>query len=334
MRRRVLAVTVTAAVLVAGCAGQPSAEPEPSRTVVAKAVDPPPTAETAEAAAPESGSREERSRERADHQDLPRPKRDRGARRQRGSRILSAASRASFERLAAGLGGRHGLAVSGVGFGRPVEQVGLDDAVAWSTAKVPVAMAVIDAGGQATHSRDLSAAIIASDNAAAEALWSSLGTPEEAAAAATAALRQAGDQRTRVESRRLRGGLTAFGQTAWALTDQARFVAGMPCTASGQVVLGIMSQVTASQRWGLGTVGTDPAFKGGWGPGSAPGQGGGYLDRQMGIVSVDGKPLAVAIASIPADGSHETGTRALTEIARWLAAHANVSEQPAQAVCG
>jgi hypothetical protein len=53
----------------------------------------------------------------------------------------------------------------------------------------------------------------------------------------------------------------------------------------------------------------------------------------MGIVTIAGKPLAVAIASVAADGSHEGATRALTEIARWLTSHANVTVQPAQAAC-
>jgi hypothetical protein len=43
---------------------------------------------------------------------------------------------------------------------------------------------------------------------------------------------------------------------------------------------------------------------------------GGYLDRQMGVMVIRGKPLAVTIAAKPADGSHGTGTRNLTAIAR------------------
>ena len=107
----------------------------------------------------------------------------------------------------------------------------------------------------------------------------------------------------------------------------------MPCTAAGVEVLGLMGQVVGGQQWGLGATGPEAQFKGGWGPGSRPGVGGGFLDRQLGIVTVDGKPLAVSIATVPADGSHESGTRNLTEIARWLTEHASVGAQPDAPSC-
>ncbi len=88
-----------------------------------------------------------------------------------------------------------------------------------------------------------------------------------------------------------------------------------------------------AQRWGLGAAGVDAQLKGGWGPGSQPGVAGGDFDRQMGVITVAGKPLAVAIADAPADGSHDTGTRNLTSIARWLVAHADVRALPARASC-
>ena len=72
----------------------------------------------------------------------------------------------------------------------------------------------------------------------------------------------------------------------------------------------------------------DRQLKGGWGPGSQPGVSGGYLDRQMGVVTVGGRKLAVAIASAPSDGSHTTGTSNLTAIARWLVAHADAKGLP------
>jgi hypothetical protein len=252
----------------------------------------------------------------------------------REDRILSAADRTSFERLGAALGGQHGLAVSALGSNQPVERVGtVRSAVAWSTGKVPVAMAVIAAGQAQAEQQDLTRAITASDNAAATRLWSGLGGGATAAQAATEQLRQAGDQRTQVEHRSLRAGYTPFGQTRWALVDQARFTAGLGCSSAGPEVLRLMNQVVAGQRWGLGAIGVDARFKGGWGPGSEPGVPGGYLDRQMGVITIDGKSLAVAIASRPQDGSHETGTRDLTAIARWLAAHANVSTVEAEPSC-
>jgi hypothetical protein len=94
-----------------------------------------------------------------------------------------------------------------------------------------------------------------------------------------------------------------------------------------------MGEVVGGQRWGLGSAGARAELKGGWGPGAQPGAGGGYLDRQMGVVTIDGKPLAVSVASRPADGSHETATANLTAIARWLVAHADVSRVPRRARC-
>jgi hypothetical protein len=248
--------------------------------------------------------------------------------------IFSEADRASFGRLAATLSGDQGLAVSPLGRGHRVERLGaIRTAVAWSTSKVPVAMAVIAEGGQAAQQANLRQAITASDNAAAERLWSSLGGGQSAAGAADQQLREAGDTRTSVEYRSLRGGYTPFGQTSWALTDQARFTAGLGCSDAGRRVLGLMGQVVAGQRWGLGSAGVDAQFKGGWGPGASPGAGGGFLDRQMGVLRIHGKPLAVTVATRPADGSHETGTRNLTKIARWVVAHADVSGLSATPDC-
>lgn len=249
-----------------------------------------------------------------------------------GGAIFSPEAQASFEQLAGSLSGTVGIAASGVGSGQQVEQLGpLQDGVAWSTSKVPVAMAAINAG--VANDGDLSAAITASDNAAATNLWNALGGGERAAAAATDELRAGGDASTTVESRTLRSGYTPFGQTDWPLADQVVFTAGMSCTAPGQQVLSLMGQVISAHRWGLGSIGDPVQIKGGWGPGSSPGADGGYLDRQMGIVTIDGKPLAVAIAALPSDGSHESGTSELTTLARWVAEHASTAGLPAQAHC-
>ena len=41
----------------------------------------------------------------------------------------------------------------------------------------------------------------------------------------------------------------------------------------------------------------------------------------------------VAIASAPSNGTHESGTQALTTIARWLVSHADVKHVPASPSC-
>ena len=68
-------------------------------------------------------------------------------------------------------------------------------------------------------------AITESDNRASEQLWSGLGDPAEAARQVQGVIAEGGDTATVVESRRLRRGFTAFGQTQWTLQRQARFAA-------------------------------------------------------------------------------------------------------------
>jgi hypothetical protein len=194
---------------------------------------------------------------------------------------------------------------------------------------VPVAMAAIAAG--VARSTDLRKAITASDNAAAERLWAGLGGGHLAAAAATAQLRAAGERRTDVQSRRVRPGYSAIGQTNWALVDQARFTAGMACSPAGARVLRLMGAVVDEQRWGLGLPGRGAQFKGGWGPGVTPGTADGWLDRQMGVLKIRGRRVAVTLLTDA--GDHATGTRNLTSLARWVTSHANTAGLPPTTGC-
>lgn len=226
---------------------------------------------------------------------------------------------ASFAALEQELGGTSGIAVAAVGPRAEPSTVGtLRHGSAWSTMKVPVAMATVAAGAGASD--DMARAITASDNEAAERLWSSLGPPAQAGPVVERQLAAAGDTRTRVQTERIRPEFTAFGQTDWTLGQQARFVAGMKCVPSAAPVLELMGRVESDQRWGLGTVDSSARFKGGWGPGPD----GHYLVRQMGIVTIHDVPVSIAIATKPTDGSFESGTRNLTRIAQWVRSHLNV----------
>jgi hypothetical protein len=51
------------------------------------------------------------------------------------------------------------------------------------------------------------------------------------------------------------------------------------------------------------------------------------------VLSINGRPVAVAIATNPADNSHGTATRNLTAIARWLVEHAHTARLPRHADC-
>ena len=190
-------------------------------------------------------------------------------------------------------------------------------------------MAAIDA--RVGSPGDLQQAITVSDNAAAERLWDALGTGPGASHAADRELRAAGDVHTITEARRLRPGFTEFGQTFWRLDDQVRFVAGLGCVPSGRRLLSLMGRIVPGERWGLGSAGVPARFKGGWGPGIAPGQGDGWLERQMGIVTVRGRPLAVTIAS--ADTSHAVATRTLTALARWVVSVVATTRLPRSPSC-
>jgi hypothetical protein len=335
-RRLCTVAALAAASVLAGCGAQHGGASEIARPVAPPALVTAPSVPASPATKPRKPASESTGGAQATKQaSAGRPNVPTARKADGRPRILSPADRASFDRLASSLSGQEGLAVSAIGVGRAVERIGsIRSAVAWSTSKVPVAMAVMAGGGAQAQQDSLSRAITASDNVSAERLWSSLGGGQTAAAAADEQLRAGGDSHTQIEYRSLRGaGFTPFGQTNWALSDQVRFTAGLPCSQAGAQALGLMNDVVAGQRWGLGAAGVEAQLKGGWGPGSRPGVSGGYLDRQMGVMVIHGKPPAVTIAAQPADGSHGTGTRNLTAIARWVVAHADVSRLPALPDC-
>lgn len=162
--------------------------------------------------------------------------------------------------------------------------------VAWSTIKVPLAVAALRR--DPARARNLVVkAITESDNHASERLWLQLGEPTDAARQVQAVVNECGDTTTVVESQRIRQGFTAFGQTQWALVDQARFAAHLPNIPGATEVVDLMRQLVADQRWGLAAKGF--AAKGGWGPGARSG----YLVRQFGILPTDSGPAGVALAA-------------------------------------
>jgi hypothetical protein len=259
------------------------------------------------------------------------PRRHRGRLPRRPAPFPSAADRASFRRLEHSLGGSSGVAVAAVGGSSPIAALGgWRSGVAWSTIKPVVAMAVTAARIDDTQARaDMRLAITSSDNAAAERLWRRLGDDATAAAATGDQLVALGDHATRVPSQRLRPEFTVFGQTTWSLARQVRATAAMPCLPAGRRVLALMRDIAADQRWGLGSLGRPAAFKGGWGPDPA----GAYLVRQTGVLELDGRQIAVALASRPADGSFASGIRNIGVLARWMARRA-AGRVPATRGCG
>ncbi len=219
---------------------------------------------------------------------------------------------AEFGVLESAAGGPIGVALVPVGGGPPIVLGTWTSGVAWSTVKVPMAVAALRNGGDAVLA-DAAAAIERSDNAAADALWVSLGDSATAGAAVEAVLRQGGDSATTIGRERVRPEFSAFGQTEWSTQDQATFAAGLSCIPDAQPVVEMMNNVVPEQQWGLGQL-SDAAFKGGWGPRVD----GGYVVRQVGIVTTVAGRVGVAIAAQPDSGLFSDGTAMLDAVGGWL----------------
>jgi hypothetical protein len=222
--------------------------------------------------------------------------------------IVKSVLEKSFRELSGSLPATVGVAIVSA-TRRPVSLGAWSSGVAWSTSKVPLAIAAVRAG---SASRDqLFGTIARSDNAAAEELWSQLGDP--AAQLVQSVIREAGDPTTVVESRRLRDEYTPFGQTVWSLADQARFAAGLSRVAGAVEILELMRSLSVEHRWGLAAKGF--AAKGGWGPGVS----GDYLVRQFAVVS---GTAGVALAAEVGNGGYQAGVDVVNALADWIAAEA------------
>jgi hypothetical protein len=218
----------------------------------------------------------------------------------------------NFDRLAAKVTAQSatvGIAIAAPGRSEVYSLGPWSAGVAWSTIKVPLAVAALRADCRNAEPLVVKA-ITESDNPASEALWSQLAEPADAARLVQAVLEAAGDSVTVVESRRLRAGFTAFGQTQWSLEGQARFAANLGAVPEARMVVDLMRNLVAGQRWGLAAKGF--AAKGGWGPGSHSD----YLVRQFGIVPVAAGHLGVALA-VEAH-TFEDGVHVIDQLVEWL----------------
>lgn len=231
------------------------------------------------------------------------------------------AMESDFAALQDRLSAQIGIAFAPVGNPGQITTMGAwSSGPAWSTIKVPLSMALLrENGGVVTG--NMRAAITASDNGAAQAIWEELGAHQTAADKVGAVLADAGET-VAVNPEVTRPGFSAFGQTTWSLADQVRFLAHSACTPGEQPVLDLMGEVISGQRWGLGTL-DGARLKGGWGPGTD----GLYLVRQYGLIPGPTGDVAVAIAAVPNSGAFGDGTAVLSEMGAWLAEH--LSELPA-----
>ena len=221
-----------------------------------------------------------------------------------------------FASFAADLNAKAGIVVRALGTGpEPVTGGDWSTGTAWSTIKVPLAIAALRETDPPQATDAMRAAITQSDNDAAESIWQSLGDPPAAAKKVEAVLAEAGAPTT-VESRKVRPEFTAFGQTTWSLNDQATFLSSAACDPKNQPIMDLMGQISPDQSWGLGEI-AGTKFKGGWGPSLE----GSYLVRQLGVIPVRDGFAVVAVAVEPNSGSFDDGTLDLTQIATWLQQH-------------
>jgi hypothetical protein len=222
--------------------------------------------------------------------------------------IVTRALEASFEKLSGTLAARVGIAVA-----QTTGDYSLgpwSTGIAWSTIKVPLAIAALRSDLPRVNDLVVKA-ITKSDNAAAERLWGELGEPAQAARRVRAVIEESGDSATAVESRRVRPGFTAFGQTQWPLDRQARFAARLPGMPEADTVIELMRRLTARQCWGLAARGI--AAKGGWGPGSTARS---YLVRQFGLIPRQSGHVGVALAAEAR--TFKTGVDVVNQLADWL----------------
>jgi hypothetical protein len=225
----------------------------------------------------------------------------------------------AFASLAAELDAKVGIVVRPVGAGpAPVTAGEWSTGVAWSTIKVPLAIAGLRATDPPEATEAMRAAITLSDNDAAESIWQGLGDPATAAKKVEAVLAESGAPAT-VESQKVRPEFTAFGQTTWSLNDQATFLSSAACDPRNQPVIDLMAQIAPDQRWGLGQI-PGAEFKGGWGPSPD----GNYLVRQFGVIPVNDGLAVVAVAVEPNSGAFGDGTEELSRITAWLQEHTDL----------
>ncbi len=224
---------------------------------------------------------------------------------------------AEFTQLQSKLPGQVGLALMPVGGGRMTIYGDWTSGIAWSTMKVPLAVAALRHDTDASILEEVEAAITVSDNDAAYALWESLGDNAEAAQAVQDVLDEAGDATTGVGAPRTRLDDTSFGGTEWTLANQVRFASRLPCLPDTEAVTKLMGEITPEQSWGLGLL-DGAEYKGGWGPDDETGV---YTVRQFGLVPIGSGRLAVALAAQADSGTFEDTTALLDALAALVGRH-------------
>src|SRR5699024_3069601 len=153
---------------------------------------------------------------------------------------------------------------------------------AWSTIKVPIAIAALRDGADEEL---VDAAIKESDNDAARALWNKVEWTEGNAQESIETLLKDFDSEVEMND--------AFGMSTWKVKDQARFASRLGCVPEADYVYDAMRDIVDWQKWGLAGL-EDVHSKGGWGLDDEDGE---YTSRQIGVMPVDGGNIGIAISA-------------------------------------
>lgn len=142
---------------------------------------------------------------------------------------------------------------------------------AWSTIKVPIAIAALRDGAPEEL---VDSAIKESDNDAAYTLWQQVEWAEGSAQESIEALLNDFESNVEMEQ--------AFGMSTWKVKDQARFASRLGCVPEFEYVYEAMQDIVDWQQWGLATL-EGVHSKGGWGLDDTNGV---YTSRQLGVMPV------------------------------------------------
>jgi len=183
----------------------------------------------------------------------------------------------------------------------------ITDFPAYSTGKVPLAIAALRQSPALAG--DATAAITASDNEAADRLWSALGG-WQATGKVNQVLRDAG-------SSTVNPGWWAM--PSWTIADQAAFFAAIPCVDKGPEVEAMMGNVVGYQRWAFGNI-PGAKIKGGWLPEN------GYSLRQGAILPVGDGWVGASVAVRSPDNNFNRASDAATRAAEKLRPLLDASE--------
>ncbi|MER0088232.1 hypothetical protein ABRP86_05710 [Corynebacterium sp. KPL3927] len=300
-RRMALGGLMIAGALCLSACGQGEQEPE-SEPGIAKQATSRSTESTADRADREDSPRDAAAQDEAAPADA---QSDAAKAAEDGGPAVAGDLQSELDRIAANYG-NVGIAVSDgtttVAAGRTAPET------AWSTSKVPVLIAAHRAG--LIGPDVVTSAITYSNNEAAQSAWDALGGGAQAAQAAQQVLAEAGDTTTQVQSQVTRPEFSAFGQTQWSVGDQAAFMAKLRCVNGAEPILSAMSTPDPAQSYGLRNL-EGAALKGGWGPDTA----GGYDVRQMGLATIGGREVAVALIASAPDGQYASAQPILSGMA-------------------